>query len=108
MAEEGPKAKRGQKTKLEAKSSDNGTKAIVVTNGYCQIFTYVFNVGPENSKFPLDNRYVLDATTTKGSTIPKLFTIWSHPVFQPSSFIRAPLNYLLFHMSMISLILFSV
>lgn len=105
MAGEGPKKKRGQKTKLEAKSSEKGTKTIVDTNGYCQIFMYVFNVGPGNSKFPLNNRYVLDATATKGLTIPKLFTIWSHPVFQPSPFIRVPLNYLLFRMSMI---LFSV
>lgn len=105
MAEEGPKAKRGQKTKLEAKSSDKGTKAIVDTNAYCQVFMYIFNVSPEKSKFPLNSRYVLDATTTKGLTISKLFAIWSHPVFQPSPFIRAPLTYLLFHMSMISLIL---
>lgn len=108
MAAEGPKEKRDQKTKLEAKSSDKGTKTIVDTISYCQIFMYVFNVGPENSKFPLNNRYVLDATTTKGLTIPKLFTIWSHPVFEPFPFIRALLNYLLFHMSMILLILFSV
>lgn len=83
MAEEGPKAKRGQKTKLEAKSSDKGTKAIVDTNAYCQVFMYIFNVGPEKSKFPLNSRYVLDATTTKGLTIGHILYSSHLPSLEP-------------------------